>query len=227
MTLNTAMITDTNTVTAMTTDVLTLAQWLSPAYPVGAFAYSYGLEAAIAAGWIGDADALQEWLTDLLEDGSGRNDCILLRAAHAEQAALEDINAIGLAFAAGSERQREALLQGAAFTITTAAIWGGNAPELIYPVAVGAAASKLEIDPTLTCAMYLQAFVSNLIAAAQRLMPLGQTQGQATLMALTPICQRVAQDTATTTRDDLSSCTVLSDIASMRHETQSPRIFRT
>lgn len=214
------------TVTIMTTDILTLTQWLSPAYPVGAFAYSHGLEAAIGAGWIKDDAELQDWLGDILTDGSGRNDCILLKAAHNEQVPLEDINAAGLAFAASVERRRETTLQGAAFVKTTAAIWGVNETDLIYPVAIGAAASKQYIDPTLACAMFLQATMSNLIAAAQRLMPLGQTEGQAILMALTPTCQTIAQD-ATATLDDLSSCAFLSDIASMQHETQSPRIFRT
>lgn len=219
-------LTATITVTLMTTDILTLAQWLSPAYPVGAFAYSHGLEAAIGAGWIKDGADLQNWLGDVLTDGSGRNDCILLKAAHAGQVPFGDINATGIAFAASAERRREATLQGAAFVKTTAAIWDADETDLIYPVAVGAAASKLNIDPTLTCAMFLQAMMSNLIAAAQRLMPLGQTEGQAILMALTPTCQEIAQDTPST-RDDLSSCAFLSDIASMRHETQSPRIFRT
>lgn len=211
----------------MTTDILTLTQWLSPAYPVGAFAYSHGLEAAIGAGWIKDDEDLQSWLSDILTDGSGRNDCILLRAAHAGQAPLEDINAAGLAFAASAERRREAERQGAAFIKATAAIWDMEDHTLIYPVALGAAAARLNIDPTLTCAMYVQAMMSNLIAAAQRLMPLGQTKGQAILMALNQMCQDVAASTTSTTLDDLTSCAFLSDIASMCHETQSPRIFQT
>ncbi|MDF1668002.1 MAG: urease accessory UreF family protein [Roseovarius sp.] len=213
--------------TTMTTEVLTLAQWLSPAYPVGAFAYSHGLEAAIGAGWVNDGAMLQIWLHDILTDGSGHNDCILLRAAHAGQRPLGEINATGLAFAASAERRREALLQGAAFAKTTAAIWTSDADELIYPVAVGTAAATLNIDPTLACAMYTQAMMSNLIAAAQRLMPLGQIQGQAILKDLTPTCQRIAEETAGTTLDDLHAITFMCDIASMQHETQSPRIFRT
>jgi len=216
-----------HTVTAMTTEVLTLTQWLSPAYPVGAFAYSHGLEAAIGAGWVNDGAELQAWLSDILTDGSGRNDCILLHTAHSGQVPLQDVNAVGLAFAASAERRREALLQGAAFAKTTAAIWTTDESAVIYPVAIGAAAATRNIDPTLTCAMYLHAMMSNLIAAAQRLMPLGQTEGQTILMALSPICEELAQETATATLDDLSSSTFLSDIASMQHETQEPRIFRT
>lgn len=210
-------------------DILTLAQWLSPAFPVGAFAYSHGLEAAVQSGWIASADDLAEWLEDVIAHGSGRNDCILLRAACAAQGpeARAAVNAIAKAFAASSERQLEQDLQGAAFCKTTAAIWGGEAVAYLYPVAVGAAAAKLRIDATLTAAMYLQAVASNLISAAQRMMPLGQTEGQRVLAQLTPLCQETAQATLGLTCDDLQSTAFLSDIAAMRHETQQPRIFRT
>lgn len=215
----------------MTTDtqVLTLVQWLSPAYPVGAFAYSHGLEAAVQTGAVRDADDLQDWLGDVLASGSGRNDCILLRVAYscADVQALEAVNETGLAFAASAERQLESAMQGAAFGQTTGAIWGGEGPALIYPVAVGAAAARAGIDVTLTAAIYAQAMAGNLVGAAQRLMPLGQTAAQRILAALTPLCERVARDTDGATLDDLHSSAFASDIAAMRHETQQPRIFRT
>ncbi|MCF6444168.1 urease accessory protein UreF [Nereida sp. MMG025] len=211
----------------MNTEILTLSQWLSPAYPIGAFAYSHGLEAAISAGWIKDAADLQDWLSDILVHGSGRNDCILLRAAHAGDVPVGDVNSMGLAFAASAERQRETLRQGAAFVKTTAHLWNMDDAPLIYPVAVGAAAGRLGIDPTLACAMFLQATLSNLVQAAQRLMALGQTQGQAIVKDLTPACQKMAQDTHAATLDNMASCAFLSDIAAMRHETQTPRIFQT
>lgn len=213
--------------TAMTTDLLTLTQWLSPSYPVGAFAYSHGLEAAIGMGWINGRDSLHDWLHDVLTDGSGRNDCILLRVAHAGEVPLDDVNATGIAFAASAERQKEAKLQGAAFVATTAAIWETENTDLIYPVAIGAAVRQLDLDLNVVCAMYLQAMMSNLIAAAQRLMPLGQTDGQAILNELNVTCQTVGQETDGATLDDLHACAFLSDIAAMQHETQSPRIFRT
>ena len=215
----------------MTTDrdILTLAQWLSPAYPVGAFAYSHGLEAAIQAGAITSGDDLKDWLADVISHGSGRNDCILLRAAFASPSddALIGVNDTALAFAASAERQLEQTLQGAAFGKTTEAIWGGNGPDLVYPVAVGKAAAALRIDVTLTAAMYLHAVISNLISAAMRLMALGQTDGQRILAALTPLCDQTAKDTDGTTLDDLQSTAFLVDIAAMHHETLQPRIFRT
>lgn len=210
-------------------DVLTLAQWLSPSFPVGAFAYSHGLETAIHAGDIATSGDLQIWLSDVLEHGSGRTDCILLRGAYASEnkTGLAQVNATALAFAASSERLMETRLQGTAFCQTTDAIWGGDLSDLAYPVAVGAAAARLNIDLTLTASMYLQAFTSSLVSAAVRLVPLGQTEGQTVLAALTPLCAQIAKDTMDTTLDDLHSSAFMSDIAAMNHETLQPRIFRS
>ena len=210
-------------------DVLTLVQWLSPAFPVGAFAYSHGLETAIQTGAITTSEELQDWLADVLLYGSGRSDCILLRAAFAceDTAALAQINTTALAFSASAERQLETLQQGAAFSKTTAGIWGGDVSELAYPVAVGATAARMKIDVTLTAALYLHAFCSNLISATVRAVPLGQTEGQAVLAALTPLCDQIAKDTQTSTLDDLHSTAFVSDIAAMNHETLQPRIFRS
>lgn len=206
-------------------DVLTLAQWLSPAYPVGAFAYSHGLEAAIGAGQIADGAALQGWLGDVVAHGSGRNDCILLhRAYHASDPGA--VNDIAIAFCPSAERLLEAEAQGAAFGKTTAAIWGGEA-RYLYPVAVGAAAARLKIDPELAAAMFLHAVLSNLISASQRMMALGQTEGQQILAALMDLCEDTARETTALSLDDLHSTAFLSDIAAMHHETQQPRIFRS
>lgn len=206
-------------------EVLTLAQWLSPAYPVGAFAYSHGLEAAIGAGQIADGAALQDWLGDIVAHGSGRNDCILLhRAYHASDPGA--VNDIAIAFSPSVERLLEAEAQGAAFWKTTAAIWGGE-ESYLYPVAVGVAAARLKIDPTLVAAMLLHSVMSNLIAASQRLMALGQTEGQQILATLMDLCEDTAGETAELSLDDLHSTAFLSDIAGMQHETLQPRIFRT
>jgi len=215
----------------MTTEreILTLAQWLSPAFPIGAFAYSHGLEAAIHSGAIASGEDLAVWLTDIVQHGSGRNDCILLRASYAcdDAVDLTDINDIALAFASSAERRMEQSVQGAAFCKTTDAVWGGMGASYVYPVAVGAAAAQLKIDVTLTAAMYLHAIISNLISAAMRLMALGQTEGQGILSALTTQCGETAKITAGATLDDLQSMAFMVDIAAMHHETLQPRIFRT
>ena len=215
----------------MTTDaqILTLTQWFSPAFPIGAFAYSHGIEAAIDSGQIVTNEDLYQWLADVLEHGSGRNDCILLRAAYrcADEVSLGKVNAAAHAFAGSAERIKETTLQGSAFVKTTNAIWHEKAPDCAAPVAIGYAACRLGLPVGLTASMYLQAFTSNLVSAAVRLVPLGQTEGQETLTALTPLCLKVAKDAAAADIDDLHSTAFLSDIAAMKHETMKPRIFRT
>ncbi len=210
-------------------DILTLTQWLSPAYPVGAFTYAHGLEAAVHSGLITSGEHLRDWLDDVVSHGSGRNDCILLRAAF--NAVSEDdlryVNDVGLAFAAAAERQLETRHLGMAFCKTTTAIWDALDVELIYPVAIGKAASQRNIDPTLTCALYLQAMAGNLVSCAQRLMPLGQTEGQAIIAALTARCDEIAAATCVCTLHELQSSAFLSDISALQHETLQPRIFRT
>ncbi|QIZ82519.1 urease accessory protein UreF [Thalassovita gelatinovora] len=208
--------------------LLTLAQWLSPAYPVGAFSYSHGLEWAIEAGQVRDGDDFRDWLGDILRFGTGRNDAILLACAYrADAAALHDIDETARAFVAAKERLLETTAQGVAFCRTTAAIWGDDLPELTYPVALGYAAKTHGIPLRPTCAMYLHAFASNLTSAAMRLVPLGQTEGQTVLNELAPLCETIAEETEYLTPDDLGGSVFMADIAAMNHETQYTRLFRS
>jgi urease accessory protein len=206
-----------------------LIQWLSPAYPVGAFAYSHGLEAACNAGQITNAETLSDWLGDLLLYGSGRSDPIILAAAYQAQddAALVQVDARARAFAPSRERLAETVSQGAAFCQTTRGIWGDDLPDLTYPVAVGRAARLHGLSLDLTLQMYVHAFVSNLVAAAQRLAPVGQLEGQQVLTELAPLIRDVAQNALQTDLGALAGASFISDIASMHHETQYSRIFRS
>ena len=209
----------------MTTDVLTLSQLLSPSFPVGAFAYAHGLETAINDGAINDATSLQAWLLDLLNHGGASADALLLNAAYGSDDLMIDASA--RAFAASSERLLETDLQGAAFCDTVRAVWGHELGQLCYPVAVGRVAAILDLNIELTTAMYLQAFIGNLTAAAMRLVPLGQVDGQKIQAALKPRCAEVAAESGGATLADLHNTAWLSDIAAMRHETQYSRIFRS
>ena len=210
------------------TDILTLSQLLSPAFPVGSFAYSHGLESAINDGAIICAATLEAWLFDLLEFGGARADAVLLNMAYAanDDATLM-IDAQARAFAGTAERLRETDLQGAAFCETVQAVWGIDLGRLCYPIAVGRAAANLGLDPELATAMYLQAFTGNLVAASMRLVPLGQVDGQKVQAALKHHCVSVAKQCVGSTLDDLHSNAWGSDIASMRHETQYSRDFRS
>ena len=211
----------------ITDPLLILTQLLSPTYPTGSFAWSHGLEQAIADGQVCDATGLQDWLADALLYGSGRTDAILLGAAHRG----EDVAELADALAPSRERRSETLQQGAAFAATTRAVWGpklnGDLVDAAYPVVVGRAAGMMGLPLVLTTQIYLFSFASNLIQAAQRLMPLGQTKGQIVLAALAPLCQTLASQSALLGIGDIGSSALAVDIAAMRHEGLEPRIFRS
>ncbi|WP_299932320.1 urease accessory UreF family protein [uncultured Pelagimonas sp.] len=208
-------------------NLLTLSQWLSPAFPLGAFTYSHGLETAIDEGWIHDAVSLQDWLEDVLENGSGRSDAIWIRAAMKDGADLAGLNAMVRAYAPAMERMREADKQGAAFVKTVNAVWVTSLPDLVLPLALGAAAHTRRMDRDTVVGLYLNAFVGNLVSAAQRLMPLGQTPAQQVMSALTPLCLRLTVATRKLGPDDVWSNAFLSDIAAMKHETLQHRLFQS
>ena len=210
-------------------DILTLTQWLSPAYPVGGFAYSHGLESAIDAGTVASVQDAKAWIWDVLEHGSGWNDALFLFAAYNAQDvdALGDIDSMARAFCASSERVMETDLLGQSFGQVTGDVWAIELTQLSYPVAVGRAAHLQGLPILLTAKMFLQAFASNLVACATRLVPLGQTDAQRLIRDLTPLCEQITQDAWLADLDHLSSTAFLADIASMTHETQYSRIFRT
>lgn len=214
--------------------LLRLMTWLSPAFPVGAFSYSHGFEQAVDDGLVGDRDQLADWIGDLIGIGSGWNDLVLFAEAWwrgDDAVALEELNELAEALCGSRERQLETMAQGAAFAEAVRA-WpklvldlpGGK---IAYPVAVGAAAGTagIALEPALTA--YLQTFVSNLVQAALRLLPIGQSGGLAVMVRLEPAILDTVRRAAGATLEDLGSATVLSDITAMKHETQKSRIFRT
>ena len=176
-----------------------------------------------------DQISLQNWLQDLLGLGSARSDAILLALAFKSESKAELIylNQLALALSASAERRSETLLQGQAFGKTIRDVWGQDCTDLCYPVALGAAARRENLIKEDIIAAYLHAFSANLISAAIRLVPLGQTQGQHILLALTSEINACAAEASDADEDDLSSTTFLSDVASMRHETLHTRIFKT
>ena len=210
-------------------DILTLTQWLSSAYPVGGFAYSHGLEAAIEEGSVATSLDAKAWISDVLEHGSGWNHAVVVVAAYNARDAedLMSIDANARAFCASSERVMETQLLGQAFGSVTGDVWGLNLDELTYPVSVGHAVRSQNLPVLLTAKMFLQASASNLVACATRLVPLGQTDVQKLVRKLTPLCGCIAERAQEAGLDELSSTAFLSDIASMKHETQYSRIFRT
>ncbi|MCC5988296.1 MAG: urease accessory protein UreF [Pararhodobacter sp.] len=207
-------------------DLLDLVQWLSPAFPLGGFAYSHGLEWAIAAREVSCAASLRRWLAAALEHGAGRNDAILCSLALRGHDPLE-LAELAEALAPTRERLEELRAMGVAFSRTLGALSGRALAPMAVPVAIGALGRDMALAPASVIALMLQAFAGNLVTIAVRFVPLGQTEGQQVLAALHPTVLDVAAFAATATRDDLGGAFLRGDMASAWHETLETRIFRT
>jgi urease accessory protein len=229
-----------------------LLTFLSPAFPIGAFTYSHGLEQVIHAGDVSSAEELRIWLKDILAHGAGRSDAILMSQTYRAAIAgshedVRELAELGLALQPSKERHLETSAQGTAFIDTVTASWppnsqttagavfssltNGNSETPLtkwpYPVALGliCAAHELPEDASLTA--FLHSFTANLISAAVRAVPLGQNEGQRVLAALEPVISEVPAEAMDAGLDDLGTSTFLADIASMAHETQYSRLFRS
>jgi urease accessory protein len=216
-----------------------LAAWFSPGFPVGGFAFSHGLEWAHEAGAITGATALEAWCHDVLTLGSGRSDAIFLNAARratreGDAQALGETVELASASQPSRERHMEASVQGRAFFDLARALYPAPAfamldghARLTLPVVAGVAGAAHAIDgAALTCA-YLSAFVANLCSAAVRLGAVGQTDGQRVVAALASSARALALDAQRLGLDDLGGCALRSDLASIQHEIQHARLFRS
>ena len=216
-----------------------LMTWLSPAYPLGSFSYSHGVEYAVEAELVTDRAGLRDYLATVLLDGAGRLDGALLAAAWRaadDDAKLDALAELASAWRGTTETALESSAQGAAFVRTTIAAWPdarlkafaerheGRAPFCIA-FGVAAAAQGIPLEAALTG--YLQAFAANLVSAGVRLVPLGQSDGQAVLAALAPVVVEAVQAAVAADLDTLGTAAPLLDWCSMRHETQYTRLFRS
>jgi urease accessory protein len=218
-----------------------LLAWLSPAFPVGAFSYSSGLEWAVEAGDVKDMESLQGWITTIVAEGGGFCDAVFF--VHAHRALdegncdlLRDVCALSAAFAPSKERHLETTAQGRAFVLTASAVWPCRALErlgalwsgpIAYPVAVAviSAGHGIALEPALLA--FLHAITANLISAGVRLVPLGQTEGQRLLAALEAVVSDTAMRASATPLDDVGGAAFRADLASMCHEVQYTRLFRS
>ena len=207
-------------------DRLALAQMLSPAFPVGAYAYSQGLEQAMVDGAVTDAASLTDWVTAVLRHGAGRMDAIFLAEAR-RGGDLAALDALALAYAPCAERAGEMRDQGAAFANVLTAIRGAAQPVLSYAVGFGHATREMRLSTEEVLSLWLQALAAQLISAAVRFVPLGGGEGQAVLARLAPVIAEVAKSCAGLGITDLGSAAFGADLAMMRHETLEVRIFRT
>jgi urease accessory protein len=215
-----------------------LLAWLSPNFPIGAFSYSHGLEAASAGGAVCDAASLQAWIAAIIAQGSGRIDADILveayRAAEGGQfAALDAANRRGLAFRATAELALEAAQQGEAFLNTCRTAWpepfiADWSPDAVCHSAVfGGVAARAGIALDDALIGYLEAFAGNLVSAGLRLGIIGQTDGQRILAALEPVVADAAAAATARHAADFGAATFAADLTSMAHETQYMRLFRS
>ncbi|MGE0061517.1 MAG: urease accessory protein UreF [Xanthobacteraceae bacterium] len=218
-----------------------LATWLSPAYPVGGFAYSSGIEWAVEMGDIADRASLLDWLTAMLAEGAGFNDAVLMAAAHraasnADEAALVEVAELAAALVPTRERHLETTTLGNAFMAVTCAAWPCTpltrlkelwSGPVAYPVAVGVACAGHAIPVVAAAHAFLAAVTANWVSAAVRLVPLGHTDSQFALAAIEPVVADTARRAIGATLDGLGGATFRADIASARHETQYTRLFRS
>jgi urease accessory protein len=236
-----------------------LLAWASPSFPIGAFSYSHGLEAAAAGGGVSDRASLQSWIAAVVTQGSGRIDADILteayRAAEAGDAvALDAANHRALAFRATAELALEAAQQGEAFLNTCRAAWPdafleewatphrirverqgeGLDPNAIaserricHSAVFGAVAARAGIALEDGLIGYLQNFAANLVSAGLRLGIIGQTDGQRILAALEPAIAHAASSALTRDTADFGAASFAADLASMAHETQYMRLFRS
>lgn len=217
-----------------------LFAWLSPAYPVGAFSYSGGIEWAVEAGDIKDPESLLAWISVLLNEGCGFTDAVLFvhsyRAVGNDASQLYQIAELAVALAPSKERHLETTAQGNAFVEATSrawpcaaldrlkAVWNGP---VAYPIAVAVASAGHAIPLSTALSAFLQTLAANWISAAVRLIPLGQSDGLRALAALEPPLSAAAARALETALDDMGAAAFRADLASIHHETQYSRLFRS
>lgn len=235
---NAQLIADAPAPSARLDDVARLMTWLSPAFPVGAFSYSHGLEWVVETRQVRDAASLAAWVLDLLHHGAPKTDLIFLmeawRAARAQDAPrIDDVVELAAAFVPSAERRLETVAQGNAFVLAARAVWPSpplerlQGRDVAYPVAVGIAAAAHGLDLVVTARCFAQAFVANIVSAGVRLVPLGQTDGLRVIAGMEPHVARIVETAMSAALDDVGGAAVAADIGSMLHETQYTRLFRS
>ena len=208
-----------------------LSALFSPSFPIGAFSYSHGLEAAIAEGLVVDPNTAEKWIKACLMSGSGRNDAIIFAHAwRAESHEREKLNNLAFALCASAERDQEMRELGTNFRDIAARVYHVSVNEersMAYTVMAGVATRQLNCELLLSLVFFLQSFANNLISVVVRAVPLGQSEGQTILYRLMPCVKQLANETMNASLDQIGSHTFLADHMAIKHETMETRIYRT
>lgn len=201
-----------------------LFSWFSPNFPIGSFNFSHGLEAAVEMKFINDSFTLENWISNLITDGSGKTDVILLSNAYRGK----NVNELALALCPSKERWIESIKLGKSFSKNIRENWSYNIEDdLAFPVALGKAGSFFSIPLDQLLTIFLQSFVSNLITFGMKHIPLGQSAGQKILINLIPVIQAQSMKYKNYDIKDIGSSAFISDLASMYHENLKNRIYQT
>jgi urease accessory protein len=218
--------------------------WLSPAFPTGSYSYSHGIEWAVEAGHIHDRESLVDWLEADLCYGSGRNEAIFFLeawrcATEGDCEKLLEVAELAAAFRGTSEFALESSQQATACLATLRRVWPDRVVESLYEllsersvppalaVILGARAAGLRVPYSLALPAFLQSYVANLVTAAVRLIPLGQTDGQLAIAELEQAVLAASAQAEQATIRDLGSAAFMVDLASASHEAQYTRLFRS
>lgn len=234
MSMRTAIITTMNTEHAH----LRLWQLISPTLPVGAYAYSAGLEYAVERGWVRDEASAREWIGGQLGHSLSSLDVpVFARLYRAwqddDEHALAQWNRFLLAARESGELRSEDLQLGTALAqllpeigIEEARAW--RAPiQAAYATLFALAAARWRIPLATAAQGYLWAWCENQVAAAVKLVPLGQTAGQRLLSALAAALPDAVARGLSLADDDIGALAPAVALASARHETQYSRLFRS
>lgn len=226
---------------------LCLLQLASPGLPVGGYSYSEGLETLVESKKIDGEESFNNWLKDSLKFGSIQLETALTirgyqAAISTDLAALIYWNNWATATRETEELRRQSWQMGRALIrlfleieeLSSGVLMGFLREKVEedsnfcnLAIAFGIAAATWEIDPEDMALGYLHSWATNLINAAVKLIPLGQTQGQKLLFSLqTPIAE-TATEVFKLEDDDLASCSWGLSLASMNHEIQYARLFRS
>jgi len=223
---------------------LRLQSWHSPAFPIGSYSYSHGLEWAVEAGGVHDRASLVDWVTADLRFGSGRNEAIFFSEAWSsamndDRLKLLEIAELAAAFRGTSEFALESSQQASACSAILSQVWPDPLLDwlaetlaslhiaLCLAVVLGIRSAKQGIPKILALPVFLQSYVANLVTAGVRLVPLGQTDGQFAIAELEDAVLATSAEAANATTSDLGSAGFMVDLASMAHETQYTRLFRS
>jgi len=221
--------------------LLTLMQLASPALPIGAYSYSEGIETLATVGTIATAADLHQWLSQELKWGSIRLDATVIRfcyhaAVSQDTAQLEHWSDWLSALRETEEMRSQSWQMGRSLLRLFADLepdLSQQFPSFVWTndchcaIAYSLVAQAWQIPLSEATLAFLHSWAANLISAAVRVVPLGQTEGQRLLRQLASPIQSALTEIETMTQADLMACSWGLSLASMQHETQYSRLFRS